>query len=211
MRAFLMTRKTLAYSSLAVLSIIVVIAFVTAKNYVQLGFAVAVYPFFMYFVYKVFLGENHAVTTANARVPQITTVPKNDDEHFNKVEVADVDKRTFLKIIGTAGLSFFVFSLLGRRVESLFFGKAVDPGTGTLGGTLQGTSTKESMEEYKISEIDDSTDVAYYGFVNKDGAWFIMKEDLGASTYRYARGNSGFSDNWQNRRDLKYDYYFNLF
>lgn len=206
-----MTRKALTYFSLAVLSMMIVAVFVTAKTYIQLSFAVIAYPIFMYFVYKNFLAERHFVPADKVRVPRVTTAQQYNDDHFDRVEVADIDKRTFLKIIGTAGFSFFIFSLLGRRVESLFFNKSFDYGINPLGGNPQSSAGKDTTEEYKISEIDDSTEVSYYGFVNKDGAWFIMKEDLGASTYRYAKGNSEFSENWQSRQDLKYDYYFNLF
>lgn len=205
-------RRTLAYTSLAVVSVVIVTAFVTAKTYTQLSLAVAAYPIFMFFVYKFFLNAKHAPATVSVQAMPISKTQIYDDDRFEKVEVADIDKRTFLKIIGTAGISFFIFSLLGRRVENMLFGRLTDSGINPMGETpQQSTGTGGSIEGYKISEIDDTSDITYYGFVNKDGAWFIMKENLEANTYRYTRGDSGFSLNWQIRGDLKYDYYFNLF
>ncbi|HHD92284.1 MAG TPA: hypothetical protein ENL06_01500 [Candidatus Portnoybacteria bacterium] len=64
------------------------------------------------------------------------------------------------------------------------------------------------IDIYHISDIDDSSP-AYYGFVDKDGNWYIMKEDTG--TYRYCKGTTDYSTNWSNRASLTYDYYDNIF
>ena len=118
------------------------------------------------------------------------------------MEVADIDKRAFLKLIGATGISFFLFSLLGRRVEVPFFGRAVESGTNPVEG--------QPTDGYKISEIDDNT-ITYYGFTNKDGAWLIMREDTEASSFRYVKGDLEFSGNWSNRENLKYDYFHEVF
>ena len=41
----------------------------------------------------------------------------------------------------------------------------------------------------------------YYGFVDKTGAWFIMKEES-SGAYRYTKGDSNFSTNWTTRNSL---------
>lgn len=57
-----------------------------------------------------------------------------------------------------------------------------------------------------------STDanVAYYGFVNREGAWYIQEQTrigsgVGSTmTYRYAQGTANFDTNWGIREDLTY-------
>lgn len=62
-----------------------------------------------------------------------------------------------------------------------------------------------SLFDYKITEINGD----YYGFVNADGAWFIMYENDGA--WRYLRGDSDFPTAWTNRVGAGYDYISNIF
>ncbi len=202
--------KALTYSGLAVSFIITAFVFVTAKTYTQLIIAVLLYPLLAYFALRVLPRRNKVAPSITIQIPS-RPMPKTNEDTRAKV-VADIDKRTFLKLIGTAGLSFFVFSLLGRRVESLLFGRAFESGVSTSGvaPSDQASSAPQPLEGFKISEIDDGI-VSYYGFTNKDGAWLIMREDTQASSFRYAKGERDFSRNWASRQKLKYDYYFNLF
>jgi hypothetical protein len=71
-------------------------------------------------------------------------------------------------------------------------------------------SEKGPTDGYSISEIDDDALPSYYGFVDKDGRWYISKEDS-AGSYRYTKGNSSFSTNWGNRAALTYDYFDVIF
>jgi hypothetical protein len=201
--------KTLTYSGFAISSILLILAFVTARTYSQLAIAIIVYPLLAYFALRMLPRRPNHAPAITIEIPKRTT-PKIDEDRAQRV-VADIDKRTFIKLIGTAGLSFFFFSLLGRRVESLFFGNTFQA-TNTS-GTLPSSQTPQStqpFEGYKISEIDDGV-VSYYGFINREGAWLIMQEDTRTSSFRYAKGNLNFSSNWSAREGLKYDYYFNLF
>lgn len=133
------------------------------------------------------------------------------DAKLTQVEVADFDKRTFLKLIGTAGLSFFIFSILGRRVESLLFGSTLNTGISPVGTTPYGQTAEAAAaaDEYKISEIEDDV-ISYYGFVNDKGAWRIMRVDTETNSFRYAQGDRDFSRGWNNRKKLKYDYFHKL-
>ncbi len=207
--------KTLKYSSFVIACMLVIVAFVTAKSYTQLGAAVILYPLTVFFAYKLFISNNHKETTIHFRLPQKLTKAniKTIKPKREQVEVADVDKRTFIKFIGAAGVSFFLFSLLGRRVESLLFGRNIDPaitGFGNPNESVAGAAQLQPTEGYLISEIDDSF-VAYYGFTNKGGAWFIMKENPDEGSFRYTKGDTDFSGNWENRENLKYDYYHKVF
>ena len=118
----------------------------------------------------------------------------------------------FLKLIGSAGLSLFMFTLFTKRAEAAFFGSVPGPGTVSIkdsAGNKIDPSEKQPTDGYKITELDDSVP-AYYGFINKDGAWFIQKEDSNGS-YRYTKGPSGFTTSWTNRASLTYDYFDNVF
>ncbi len=69
-------------------------------------------------------------------------------------------------------------------------------------------SNKESLSNYKISDIADGT-TAYFGFVDKDGNWYILK--LTETDARYCKGASGYTTAWTNRASQSYDYYNNVF
>ena len=208
--------RTLKYSSFIIACMLVVVVFVTAKTYTQLGVAVLLYPLAAYFAYKLFLNNDHKVPLITVQLPAKLAEkiePETVKPKREQVDVADVDKRTFLKFIGATGISFFLFSILGRRVDNLLFGNTMDPmliGRGNSAEGQVGTTERLPTDSYLISEIDDGL-IAYYGFINKDGAWFIMKEDPDTGSLRYTKGESNFPDNWTNRKDLKYDYFHNIF
>jgi len=66
--------------------------------------------------------------------------------------------------------------------------KKVSPFVKGAGNTLIRQS-QDPLQEYRISDIDDG-DPQYYGFLNQDGGWYIMKINAGAVTY--AKGDSGY-------------------
>lgn len=194
--------KTISYTSIIIGSIIVIFMFVTSKTYVQLGLAAILYPLLAYFILKVSEQGTQETPEATIQMPS-RPVQTVQDSSLEQVEVADVDKRTFLKFLGAAGLSFFVFSILGRRVDSLLFG-----GRSQNGQTIQEANP---MEGFKISEVADDGIISFYGFVNQESGWLIMRQDNDISSFRYAKGDSNFTSNWANRENLKYDYYSKLF
>lgn len=64
---------------------------------------------------------------------------------------------------------------------------------------------------YKVNDQankagDDS--ITYFGFLNKFGEWFIMKQAVSGSTisFRFVRGNSGYTTAWSAREAASYDY-----
>lgn len=215
--------KTISYTGLIIVTLFVVMLFVTSKSYTQLYAAILLYPVLTYVTLKVFprvdqteyFTTTEPTNTVAVKAPEKMTKNLKVDVPREKVEIVDIDKRTFLKLIGTAGVSFFLFSLLGRRAEDYIFNK-----TQGLGLNLQQNSTPDLNmspqggslpgNEYKISEIDDGL-VSFYGFVNKNGNWLIMKANTQENSFRYAKGETRFSKFWGNRISLKYDYYHNLF
>jgi len=72
----------------------------------------------------------------------------------------------------------------------------------------------ELLKEYKISDMDSVGNPSvpnphYFGYVNKDGAWYITK--LTNVTARYSRGLTDYDTNWTNRASLTYENFENIF
>lgn len=209
-------KKVITYTSFAVTSLLVILGFVTATTYTQLGIAIALYPVLAFFAYKLFMVKTGKVSKIPSPTPslepegqpniEIAEIKKED------IKVADIDKRAFLKIIGASGISFFLLSLINRKISTPIFGNPSQTGISTLtdnAGVKINPAERLPTDGFTISEIDDR-DVVYYGFTNNYGAWFIMKENNDGS-FRYAKGESKFPDNWDNRDDLTYDYYHRVF
>ena len=71
----------------------------------------------------------------------------------------------------------------------------------------------DTFENYKLSDKDDDASPNYYGYVNRKGEWFIMEETIspGADTYRFAVGKSDYTTNWNDRTNLTYKYFYEVF
>jgi len=125
-----------------------------------------------------------------AEAPVLAEVPAEQELS----PVADPHRRDFLRKVGGAGIGLLAYSLLNpKQVGAAFFGSVPGPGTVAVKDT---TDTKidpaikgyqSRTTSYGITEIDDG-DPAYYGFINKDGSWYVLKEDetTGDFAYRYA-------------------------
>jgi hypothetical protein len=125
----------------------------------------------------------------------------------------DLDRRMFLKLIGSAGMTLFLFSIFTKKAEGAFFGSVPGPGTLSIKDTTGAKidpAIKQPTDGYNIAQVDDSTSTTYYGYLNKDGAWYILREDS-SSNYRYCKGSSSFSTNWTSRASLTYDYFDAVF
>ncbi len=136
----------------------------------------------------------------------VTEIPALEPEEIK--DVIDVDRRVFLKLIGSAGVTLFMFALFTKKAQAAFFGSV--PGPGIVGlkdsaGNKIDPAIKKRTDGYKISQIDDASP-AFYGFIDPTGAWYIQKEDS-TGNYRYTKGSTSFSTNWTNRATLTYDYF----
>lgn len=81
-----------------------------------------------------------------------------------------------------------------------------------LGGGRSGGSDNVSiLDKYQIADGDEVTTTKYYGFTEKDGGWYILKNDTTANSYRYSKGSSGYSTAWSGRASLTYDYFDVIF
>lgn len=208
-------QKTLTYSSFATASLIVALVFMTSTSYEQLGVGIALYPLLVFFGLKAFPRKTWKAsaqpirTSANATQEVKTEAVESP---ISRVEVSDINKRAFLKLIGGFGLSFFLFSLFSKKAFGQSIGATSSPTTTSFenaDGMKINPAENQPTDGYRITEIDDN-DITFYGFVNKDGGWFIMKEDM-ESSFRYARGDSNFKKSWDSREGLKYQYFHDAF
>lgn len=192
-------RKILIYSSLAIISLGVIVMFVTATTYPQLAIAIVTYPLLVYLAFKAF-----------SRPKPLPAILKPVTVSQADAGIADIDRRGFLKLIGAAGASFFLSSIFSKRAEIPFFGRLSETAATGFPNPLANKTGSASTDDYRISEVDDGA-ITFYGFIKQGGAWFIMQEDTNTGSFRYAKGASGFPDHWANRENLKYDYYHNVF
>jgi hypothetical protein len=204
-------RKILTYLGFIIAALLVVLAFVTARSYVQLAVAIVLYPLLVYFALKIFprkAWQSYPTEQVAAIPPGTMEFPGTGDAN-----VIDVDKRAFLKLIGVSGLSLFLYWIFTKKAGAPLFGGISDSGTVSLedtAGNKINPAERQPTDGYKITEIDDSI-IAYYGFTSKDNSWFIMRLDTDTGSFRYARGNANFPGGWTGREQLKYDYYVNVF
>ena len=206
-------RKTLTYSSFATASMAVVGTFLTSRTYTQLGVAVLLFPLLAYFAYRLFVRKTKKAP-AIAVQPPVTPAKKVEVETAKPQRegrgITDIDKRDFLKMIGAAGVSFFLFSIFSKKSGPSLFGNDAESTLKDSTGNKIDPAERQPTDSYQISEIDDDF-IAFYGFTDKDGAWYIMKENPDNGSFRYAKGGLNFNDNWTNRENLKYDYFHNIF
>ncbi len=213
-----MNKHKILSSCVFVLACLVVgAAFMTATTYTQLTFAILIYPLLMYFALRAFPRRNllspfekPAAAANQLSLKQAEIVGEAKDKNIG---IADIDKRAFLKLIGIAGFSLFLFSIFNKKAEGLFFKSIPASGSVSLldtAGQKIDPARSHPTDGYRISEIDDNI-IAFHGFTDKSGAWFIMRGDTDTGSFRYSRGTSNFPGNWNNRAKLKYDYYNNTF
>lgn len=126
-------------------------------------------------------------------------------------ETVDEDKRDFLKMIGAAGISVLLVNLFSRKTMDYlpFINTSRQKPSNDQEEATETTPTQSPTAGFSISQVDDS-EIAYFGFTNSKGQWYIMREESG-NTYRYTRGDRDFTSNWKARANLKYDYFENVF
>jgi len=98
-----------------------------------------------------------------------------------------------------------------RKISNIEDGEIANYGSSDGGTTWHpikcdssGQLVLSDLSQYSISDIDDSGDPAYYGFLDKDGGWYILEENVANGTYRYDSGTSDYSTNWTGRAGLAY-------
>ena len=198
--------KIRTYCLFVIITLVVGVVFVTSKTYAQLLIATLLYLPLAYFGLKLFPRKPRKVYLQKP-ISAIQPVNKS------KVDIVDIDKRAFLKLIGTAGLSFFLFSIFTKRSEALFFEKIAKLGLIPSQNNFDNRVTpveQHPTDGYQISDIDEG-ETTYCGFIKEDGSWFILRQNEGTGSFRYIKGKDNFRNNWANRERFNYDYYHNIF
>lgn len=207
-----MIRKLAAFYSFVVTSFLAISGILSATNLVELGTSIIFAPLALYFF--ILMLPKKAAKVVIDMDPVLDIIP----DQIKKIKNPDYDpeRRKFLKLIGAAGGSLFLMTIFTRNAEASFFGSMPGPGSISVknsSGTLIDPAEKKPTDGYNITEIDDSGADTYYGFVNKDGAWYIQKE-LSTGAYRYVKGTSDFTNattGWPNRASLTYGYFNDIF
>ncbi|MEN8252779.1 MAG: hypothetical protein ABFQ62_00160 [Patescibacteria group bacterium] len=154
--------------------------------------------------------ENQQIIATNTKSEAVQLEEITED----KAQIRDYSRRKFLKIVGGSGFSLVVMMfLMPQKASASFFGSNPAPGLVSIkdsSGIKIDPAEKTPTDGYTISEIDDASSPSYYGFIHKDGAWYIAKESS-AGAYRYIAGSSDFSTSWTGRAGLSYDYFDTVF
>ncbi len=207
-----MIRKLFTFYSFVVTSFLAISGILSASNLVELGTSIVFTPLALYFF--ILMLPKKAAKVVIDMDPVLDIIP----DQIKKIKNPDYDpeRRKFLKLIGAAGGSLFLMTIFTRNAEASFFGSMPGPGSISVknsSGSLIDPAEKKPTDGYNITEIDDTGADTYYGFVNKDGAWYIQKE-LSSGAYRYIKGASDFTNvttGWPNRASLTYGYFNDIF
>lgn len=199
-----MIRKLMTLYSFVITSFMAISGILGARNYIELATALLFSLLAFYFAVLMLPRRNKAIVNID---PVLDIIPDKIKTIKNKDY--DPERRKFLKLIGAAGGSLFLMTIFTKKAEASFFGSMPGPGTLAIknsSGTVIDPSEKYPTDGYNIAEIDDTGADTYYGYINKDGAWFVRKESS-TGAYRYSKGASDFTTNWTNRLSLTYDYF----
>src|SRR3989339_425468 len=118
-------RKLLIYIGFILACLSVAATFATAGTYAQLVGAVLLYPVLVFIALKLF--PHGKPKTVPSSCPLVSAQPLVGDA-VEETNVDDHSKREFLNLIGTAGITFFLYSIFDKRAESIFLGKAMNSG-----------------------------------------------------------------------------------
>ncbi|MBU0572680.1 hypothetical protein KKH23_03740 [Patescibacteria group bacterium] len=217
-------KKLLIYYNFIIVTLMIVAGFLGTGNYAQLASAVLFFPLAAYFLFLVLPNRNKAIIFPELRrigktkdkkaETGILKAEKIEDDGPDKKRM-DANRRAFVKLIGSAGVTLFLFSIFTKKAQGAFFGSVPGPGTVALKDTTDtqiDPAIKLPTDGYKISGIDDSSP-AYYGFVDKDGDWFIMQE-TSAGQYKYYKktdDDNDFETDWLVRGGFTYRYFDAIF
>jgi len=203
-------RRAVIYYCFIVTATVVSLSFFSSLNVSQFVSSLIFSPMAFYFFLLVWPRRKVVLLLSKSGMPVDNTESKSLLAPVAKV---DVDRRNFLKLIGSAGILAVILGLFSRRsgVPS-FLGNVDSLESVTIkntSGNVINPAEHSPTEGYNISQIDDSVP-SYFGFVNKDGGWFIMREGEDEA-FLYAKGDSNFTKNWSNRVKLTYNYFDGVF
>lgn len=207
--------RLLIYYSFVLVTIMTIVGFVGANSFSEYLSSLLFFPLAIFFGLIALPQSSHSVKVLK-KDPKSTPLKGKLTTLEPEKTTFDTDRRKFIKLIGSAGIAMLLFAVVTKRAHGAFFGSVPGPGTVALKDSSGGTvdpAISTPTDGYKITEIDDSSATAYYGFVEKTGKWFIMQEQSGGA-YRYTKGAADFTNattGWPNRASLSYGYFDAIF
>lgn len=208
------SKQIIIYYGLFICLLLTIAGIISAKNFNELLSSFIYIPLIFFFLAQI-LHKKSAITKVTKTVsqPKPKVITPTQLVSSPEPSIADNDKRLFLKLVGSAGFSLLFMAMFTKKAQAAFFGSVPGPGTVAIKNTA-GIQIDPSQEHptdgYEITEIDDTSSPSYYGFLKKNGYWYIMKEDS-TGAYRYSKGTTSFTTNWANRASLTYDYFNSIF
>lgn len=206
-------KRLLVYYCFIITTILIVVGFFSSTTLAQFISSLVFASLGIYFLFLILPSSNYSFIPQPAIAGGQSLAVKEGESGMK----LDIDRRDFIKLIGTAGVLTFVFGLFNRRGVPFFAGSTPSTvntvGTSTLtdvSGNKINPAQQSLTDNYSITEIDDATPTAFFGFINDKGQWYIMKEDA-TGAFRYAKGESNFEEGWARREKLTYDYFNNVF
>lgn len=212
-------KNLIKYSTFVLACFFVAWVFTTATTYFQLAAGIFIYPLFVIFAYKIFSDKmrNYPPKISPSAVSHTARAEKKaEQDDKSNIHIADIDKRVFLKLIGSTGLTFLLYSLFSKRGEDIFFKtlprqeRQEKIAIADLEGKQINPAQSYPLDGYKIAEIENEI-TSFYGFMNKEGSWYVLKLDTVTGSFRYARGTKNFPPAWKNRENLEYGYFNDMF
>jgi hypothetical protein len=214
--------KVISFFNCLILLLIALFGLLMQYNYL-LFLVFLPLPFYFWLTTFVYVKKNKPVKVviekAKQNIIEQKKVPQENNLNLSKktnkplVKISDPQRRDFLKMMGVGGVGLIVSLLLNpKKAEAAFFGSVPGPGTVAVkdsSGKKIDPAIKKPTDGYSIVQIDDASP-SYYGYQDKDGSWYITRENSDGS-FRYARGSGSFSTYWTNRGSLPYDYFENVF
>ncbi len=204
-----MKRQLYIYYNFIICTALVIMGFLGALSYAQLVSAILFYPLMLYFAYLIIPRNTKAIALPKKKEEVKKKPEKTKDGEVLELKKEgeektkfDIDRRAFIKLIGSAGMSLFLLSIFTKKAQGAFFGSVPGPGTVAIKDTTGAKidpAIKHPTDGYRVAELDDSTP-SYYGFIDKDSNWFIIRDNDG--TYKYKTGSSGFSASWSGRGSI---------
>lgn len=67
------------------------------------------------------------------------------------------------------------------------------------------------LEDFFISDQITVGEYVYFGYLDKKGRWYIMRQGVSDGTYRYVKGSYDYSTNWANKGALTYALFSEVF
>ncbi len=209
------SKQIILYYGLFICLLLTIAGIISAKNFNDLLSSFIYIPLIFFFItqllYKKSVTQKQTPKTSAKTISKVIT--PTQIVSTSESSIADNDKRLFLKLIGSAGFSLLFMAMFTKKAQAAFFGSVPGPGTVAIknsAGVQIDPAEAHPTDGYEITEIDDTSSPAYYGFLKKNGYWYIMKEDS-TGAYRYSKGTTAFTTNWTNRASLTYDYFNSIF